>query len=62
MRRIEFEKDEQAVSELRDVVKNGKRTVSDVIRSELLLLAYESKENEKIADILHINRDKPFSG
>ena len=47
MRRIEFEKDEQAVSELRDVVKNGKRTVSDVIRSELLLLAYESKENEK---------------
>lgn len=57
MRRIEFEMDDQTVSELRAVVRKGKRTVREVIRSELLLLAHEGRGNDEIADILHINRD-----
>ena len=43
--------------ELRAVVRNGKRTVREVIRSELLLLAHEGRGNDEIAGILHINRD-----
>jgi transposase len=57
MKRIELEMDDKTVSELKTIIKKGKRTVREVIRAELLLLAHEGKRNDEITEILHINRD-----
>ena len=45
MKRIELEMDDKTVSELKTIIKKGKRTVREVIRAELLLLAHEGKRN-----------------
>ena len=57
MKRIEIKIEPQVESELRSIVKRGKRAVREVTRAQLLLLAHAGKRNDEIADILHINRD-----
>ena len=57
MKRIEIKMEPQVESELRSIVKKGKRAVREVTRAQLLLLAHAGKRNDEIADILHINRD-----
>ena len=57
MKRIELEMDEKTVLELKTIVRKGKRTVREVMRSNILLLSHEGKRNDEIAEILHINRD-----
>ena len=42
---------------MKSIVRKGKKTVREVTRAQLLLLAHDGKENDEIAEILHINRD-----
>ena len=57
MKRIELEMNDETVSDLQTIIRKGKRTVREVMRANLLLLAHDGKGNDEIADILHINRD-----
>lgn len=57
MKRIDLEMDERTVLVLKSIVRKGKRTVREVMRANLLLLSYEGKGNDEIAETLHINRD-----
>lgn len=60
MRKLELKMGPGILSDLKFVVRKGKRTVREVMRAELLLLAHEGRSNDDIADILHINRDTVF--
>lgn len=57
MKRIEIEIDNRTISELKAIIRRGKKTVREVMRAELLLLTHQGRGNDEIADILHINRD-----
>ena len=57
MRRIEIDLDDGSVSELNSIVRKGKRTVREVMRARILLLANAHKHNDEIAEILNVDRD-----
>ena len=57
MKRTEIKLDENSISYLRRIVKNGKRAVREVTRANILLLSSSGKRNDEIASILNVNRD-----
>ena len=57
MKRTEIKLDEKTVSDLRGIVKNGKRAVREVARANILLLSNSGKRNDEIAEMLNVNRD-----
>ena len=57
MRRIEIDLDDGSVSELNSIVRKGKRTVREVTRARILLLANARKHNDEIAEVLNVDRD-----
>ena len=57
MKRTEIRLDPETKSELQNIVRRGKRTVREVARAQILLLANEGKRNDEVAEFLHIDRD-----
>ena len=57
MKRIDIALGDAEIAELRGIVSKGKRTVREVTREQILLLANEGRHNDEISGALHVDRD-----